>query len=132
MPLDGKGKFHINSQMASSHDKMGGAPPAMDGEPNEAPASPVHEHLQALHAEMGGKHMHIHSDGMDHTSHQIGEDGVVEGPHDHENIEALKEHMGKFFDEEEQEGKEEGAPEQKGDRGYGGSKESKDHASLYL
>jgi hypothetical protein len=127
MPLDGKGKFHLNSQQASSHDKMGGAPQPTDGEPNEAP-SPVHEHLQALHAAMGGKHMHIHSDGMDHTSHQIGEDGQVEGPHDHANIEALKEHMGKFFDEEEQEG----GPEEKGERGYGGSKESKDHASLYL
>ena len=60
----------------------------------------IPEHLKAMHAEHGGKMMlaHHHEGGI--TSHHVGEDGKVEGPHDHENTEALKEHMGKFFDEE--------------------------------
>ena len=69
---------------------------------------PEHEggvpgHLKALHSEMGGKHMHIHQHEGGHTTHHVGEDGKVEGPHEHENTEQLKEHMGKFFDEEENE-----------------------------
>lgn len=63
----------------------------------------VHEHLKALHATMGGKHMHVHHHEGGITTHHVGEDGKVEGPHDHENTEALKEHMGKFLDEEEHE-----------------------------
>jgi hypothetical protein len=67
--------------------------------------SPVHEHLAAMHKEMGGKHMHIHqNEHGEHTTHQVGEDGKVEGPHNHENTEALKHHMDKFLGEEEQEG----------------------------
>lgn len=72
-------------------------------------------HIASTHAE--GKHLHFHHDGMVPTSHQAGEDGSVEGPHDHENLEALKEHLSRFFDEEEHEG---------GD-GYG---ESEDDRSL--
>jgi hypothetical protein len=156
MPLDGKGKFHINSQMASSSDKLEGTVPAGEGEgkPHELHAhgdgtyhtvSPEgerteHPHLghalmhMAAHHEPGAKHMHVMSDGMDHTTHHVENGGEVQGPHDHENIEAVKEHLGKFFDEEEHEGegKQDGAPEEKGARGYGGSKESKDHSSLYL
>ena len=74
--------------------------------------SPVHEHLAAMHKEMGGKHMHIHqNEHGEHTTHQVGEDGNVEGPHNHENTEALKHHMDKFLGEEEHEG------------GYGGHEE---------
>ncbi len=155
MPLDGKGKFHINSQQASSRDKLEGTVPAGEGQgggkPHELHAhgdgtfhtvSPEgeraeHPHLghalmtMAKHHEPEAKHMHAMSDGVEHTTHHVGEDGEVQGPHDHENIEAVKEHLGKFFDEEENEG-EEGGPEEKGERGFGGSKESKDHASLYL
>ena len=116
MPMDGKGRFHLNSQMASGRDKME-APTG--GEESMAPGG-VPEHLKAMHAEMGGKHMHVHHDGIMHTSHQIGEDGEVEGPHDHENIEELKSHLGKFFDEEEGEGKE----------GEGGE-EPEENQSLY-
>ena len=77
--------------------------PPMEAEGREK--SPVHEHLAAMHAKMGGKHMHVHSDGMGPlTSHHIGEDGKMEGPHDHENMEALKDHMSQFFNEEEHEG----------------------------
>jgi len=90
-----------------------GQPP----EPKEEDGgSPVHEHLAAMHAQMGGKHMHVHHDGMTHTTHHVGEDGQVQGPHDHENIEAVKEHLGKFFNEEEHE-----------DGGYGGKEEKSEH-----
>lgn len=56
-------------------------------------------HMAAKHSP-GDKHMHAHHDGMSHTSHHVGEDGVVQGPHEHEDTEALKEHLGRFFDEE--------------------------------
>lgn len=76
-----------------------------DGERTEHPhIGHALMHMAAKHSE--GKHMHVHEgeDG-EHTTHHVGEDGKVEGPHDHENIEAVKEHLGKFFDEEEHEGK---------------------------
>jgi hypothetical protein len=74
-------------------------------------------HLAAHHGGGEGKHMHVHQDGMgNHTSHHVGEDGKVQGPHDHDNLEALKAHMSKFLDEEEQEGG--------GDYGKGGSDDS--------
>jgi hypothetical protein len=118
MPRDSKGGFHLNTQRAMASDKHGslggiakarGAgvmPPTVKGpaEPDGDEQSPVHEHLSALHSEMGGKHVHIHQDEMgNHTTHQVREDGQVEGPHDHDNIEALKEHLGNFFTEEERE-----------------------------
>lgn len=67
----------------------------------------------ANHHEPESKHMHIQHDGFSATSHGVHEDGQHEGPHDHENIEELKNHLGKFFDEEENEGSEDGG-------GYGG------------
>ena len=71
-------------------------------------------HLGAHH-EPDGKHFHVHQDGGGgHTSHQAAEGGHAEGPHDHENIEALKEHMDQFLNEEAQEsggGNEDGAGE---------------------
>jgi hypothetical protein len=76
-----------------------------------------HAAAEALHtAEPGSKHMIVSHDGYSYRSHGIHEDGKhepEEGTHDHENLEALKSHMGKFFDEEEQEGKEkeDGGPE---------------------
>lgn len=62
----------------------------------------VESHLKALHDSMGGKHMHVHQHEGGYTSHQVGDDGKVDGPHDHENMEALKEHMNRFLSEEEQ------------------------------
>lgn len=108
MPHDKAGKFHLNTQRAMASDKMANEPekPKSAGAALEEPEhSSVHEHLSALHAEHGGKHMHVHHDGMSITSHHVGEDGEVQGPHNHENIEALKEHLGKFFDEEANEWK---------------------------
>lgn len=69
-----------------------------------------HPHLghalmhMAHHHEPDGKHVHVHHDGMSMTSHGIHETGEHDGPHDHENIEELKSHLGKFFNEEEHEG----------------------------
>lgn len=108
MPTDKAGKFHLSSQRAMASDKAGdskgitSAPPASGEENSEGTHQDtgVHEHLAAMHAQSGGKHMHVHSDGMTHTTHHVGEDGEVQGPHNHENIEALKDHLGKFFDEE--------------------------------
>jgi len=72
----------------------------------------MHSAAEAMHAaEPGSKHMVVSHDGYSYRSHGIHEDGEhepEEGAHDHENLEALKDHMGKFFDEEEQEPKEGG------------------------
>lgn len=72
----------------------------------------IHEHLKDMHEATGHAHSHIehHGDGR-HTSHHIDASGSVSGPHDHENLEALKDHMGQFLDEEGQEG-DEGEDEQ--------------------
>ena len=57
----------------------------------------------ANHHAPDSKHMHIEHDGMAPKSHQVGEDGEPEGPHDHANMEALKQHMDQFLSEEENE-----------------------------
>lgn len=105
MPTDKVGKFHLNSQRAMASDKMP-TMPKMPTAPSEsktpgAPAaneheqSPVHEHLKAMHDEMGGKHMHVHSKGDGtHTTHHIGDDGEVMGPDEHGDTESMKEHVG--------------------------------------
>jgi hypothetical protein len=75
----------------------------------------MHEAAEHLHAaEPGSKHMIVSHDGLGMRSHGIHEDGTHEpeqGAHDHENLEELKSHMGKFFDEEEEEGKHEDGEE---------------------
>lgn len=69
----------------------------------------MHEAAEKMHeAEPESKHMIVSHDGMGGIkSHGIHEDGTHEpehGAHDHENIEELKGHLGKFFNEEENEG----------------------------
>ena len=84
--------------------------------PAEAVEQPEGDHMhaaaEALHAaEPGSKHMVISHDGYGMKSHGIKEDGTHEpeqGAHDHDNIEALKQHMDQFFDEEAQEPSEAG------------------------
>ena len=75
----------------------------------EAEGDHMHAAAEAMHAaEPGSKHMIISHDGMGMQSHGIDEQGKHEpeqGAHDHENIEELKSHLGKFFNEEEQEPK---------------------------
>jgi hypothetical protein len=70
----------------------------------------MHAAAESLHAaEPGSKHMIVSHDGLGMKSHGIHEDGTHEpeqGAHDHENIEELKSHLGKFFNEEEDEPKE--------------------------
>ena len=72
----------------------------------------MHSAAEAMHAaEPGSKHMIVSHDGYAYKSHGIKEDGThepEEGAHDHDNIEALKDHMNQFFDEEEKEPSEEG------------------------
>lgn len=91
------------ASMAGGHEGRRGGSPKDGHEQHDGDG--IQEHLKAIHEKMGGgKHLHAHHDGMgNYTSHQVHEDGKVEGPHDHENLEALKHHMGKFFDEEEHE-----------------------------
>lgn len=74
------------------------------GEGKEEGEGGPHEALEAMHEhEPGSKHVVVSHDGYGMTSHGIDENGEHSGPHDHENIEALKSHLGKFFDEEEHE-----------------------------
>jgi hypothetical protein len=69
-----------------------------------------HPHLGAAlmhvahHHEPGGKHMHVHSDGYSLRSHGVHEGGEHDGPHDHQNLDELKQHMDQFLGEEQQEG----------------------------
>ena len=109
--MDG-GEGHEDGPHSQLHDHGDGTFHTLthDGERTEHPhIGHALTHLGAHHA--GGMHMHIHHDGASMTSHHAGEDGEVQGPHSHENIEALKDHLGKFFSEEESEG---------GGGGYGG------------
>ncbi len=125
MPKDKAGAFHLNTQRAHASDRMKEAKPmeppkgppkaagsAMVDHQNPMGEQHIGHHLMATAAEQepDGKHMHVHQDGMGNiTSHHVGEDGQVQGPHQHQDIEALKDHMHKFFNEEQQEGE-----------GYGG------------
>lgn len=129
MPMDKSGKFHLNTQRAMAADKRPPKAPSAEPEPaehggnattlhdhgdgtfhTEGPAGHMdHPHIghalmhMAAHHAPGVKHMHVQHDGMEITSHQAGEDGEVEGPHNHENMEALKDHMDQFLNEEEHE-----------------------------
>lgn len=112
---DGK-EFSMASRMrAHEHDLKRKSPdektdpleaPREDGQDEGGPGS-VHEHLMAMHNEMGGRHMHVHQkDENTVTTHHVDEDGKVQGPHDHANMEQLRAHMDKFLGEEEHEGEE--------------------------
>ncbi len=113
MPKDARGNFHGNIGRAMAADKNAMPAPkakasAMGAAAPMAPqddGSGAGEHLKAYHDAMGGgKAMLVHHDGMNITSHQIGEDGEVQGPHDHQNLEELKSAMDQFLDEEANEG----------------------------
>jgi hypothetical protein len=100
MPKDSKGNFHLNSQRAAAADKnVGFKPGAAPVDPKDPPAAhggdaTPHEMLGKLHASSGGKHMHIHSHGMGHTTHHVGEDGQPGGPDEHGSDDELKQHVG--------------------------------------
>jgi hypothetical protein len=94
---DQKHELHVHSD-GSAHTVT------HDGTTTQHPS--VHHALMHLaHHSSPGHHLAVehHGGGMSST-HHVHEDGAVQGPHDHENIEALKDHLGKFFNEEESEG----------------------------
>lgn len=112
------GSKHTNySSMKHADAKFGAAKPMVtepeDGEEQAEGEQPelephqaeIHNHLRNMHAQTGEKHSHIehHGDGS-HTSHYVDEGGEVHGPHDHANMEALKQHMDQFLGEEQHEG----------------------------
>jgi hypothetical protein len=68
----------------------------------------------------GDKHHIVHSDGMTHTSHEIGEDGEHNGPHEHNSAEEAKESLGRFLDEEAEEPEHEHMKEEPAEATYGG------------
>jgi hypothetical protein len=79
----GDGTFHTEGQ---------------DGERTEHPSfGHAMMHMASKHGG-GGTHMHIHHDGIDHTTHHHSEGGEVEGPHSHGSTEEIKEHVGMVFD----------------------------------
>ncbi len=88
------------------------APMPHETEPENAGGDEeIKQHLAARHAATGHAHSHIehHGDGR-HTSHHISEAGEHSGPHEHESMDALHEHMKQIAGEGEPEhdGMEEG------------------------
>jgi hypothetical protein len=84
---------------------------------------PDHLHMLAHighHITGGDKHHVVHHDGMMGHSHGIHESGEHDGTHDHENLEEMKESLGKFIDEEGNEGEygKDGEEEEGEDRGH--------------
>lgn len=61
-------------------------------------------HMAGKHSD--GMHHHTHHDGMggNFTTHHAAHGGEPEGPHDHENLESVKDGLNQFFGEEEKEG----------------------------
>lgn len=107
----GMGSISDSMSRMASGKRMGGISGAMERgpmkerEPETEHGGGVPEHLKALHAEMGGTHMHIHKGEHEEgsTTHHIKEDGKVEGPHEHQDDEELKGHIGRVFGGEEHE-----------------------------
>lgn len=106
MPMDKKGKFHLNTQRAMASDAMPeSSMPGAKGvnvhaqsESDGGEAQESMDHLAALHGAHGGTHMHImsHGDGT-MTTHHMNEDGSQEGPHEHGDVEAMKDHIHQVF-----------------------------------
>jgi len=91
-----------------------------DGEVTEHP-NHLHMVAELAHKHSGGdKHHIVHSDGMTHTSHVIGEDGEHDGPKEHNSAEEAKESLGRFLDEEAEEPEHEHMKEAEGEPAYGG------------
>jgi hypothetical protein len=107
MAFDGKGKYHMNPHHAKMADGFE-AKRGKEGSPEEEASEPEseresegdtedgdgpHEMLQELHAKHGGKHMHVHAHDQGVTTHHIGDDGNVEGPHHHASTQEAADHM---------------------------------------
>lgn len=104
MAFNQKGKYFMSPHHAKMSDQAGEKP--MDTPAKKPPSSDhgqvaaeesgeegPHEMLQGLHAKHGGKHMHVHAHEAGVTTHHIGEDGEVEGPHEHGSMEEAADHM---------------------------------------
>lgn len=64
-----------------------------------------HMLMHIAHTHEPGSHMHVmHHGGEMTTTHHVHPDGNIQGEHDHQNLEALRDHMDKFLGEEEMEG----------------------------
>lgn len=100
------GKEYANPQLRDHADrqpmpKMERKMPGKENMGNEKAEGDVKSRLEAMHAAMGGTHMHVHQgDDGSLTSHHVGEDGMVEGPHKHADMDALAEHQHGVFDSE--------------------------------
>jgi len=116
MAFDRSGKYHMSPHHAKMADGFGKKPPK-EGSPSEEASEPkgeaeaegdptkpgpegetadgsdVPKILEDLHAKHGGKHMHVHAHEAGVTTHHIGEDGMVEGPHEHPDMAAAADHM---------------------------------------
>lgn len=96
MPTDNQGKFQLNTQKMNAANKMPSKAPMPKNDMNATSGDDngdVPSHLMEMHKAMGGKHMHIHSHGMGHTTHHVTEDGEAHGPDEHQDDEALAEHV---------------------------------------
>jgi len=118
------GSLHTNRNMMvqrnrslESKSKMGenSADPLLspvsepDGDEMGMDNTDINDHLANMHEQDGKAHSHVihHGDGT-HTSHHVDENGEVSGPHDHENLQALKDHFDQFLNEESHEGEDGG------------------------
>jgi hypothetical protein len=109
------------SRLGSSRDhSLKGVDTGVEPDKEEDGDDGPHGALEAMHEnEPGSKHVVVSHDGYGMTSHGIDEGGEHSGPHDHANLEELKSHLGKFFDEEEHED------------GHDGEEDEEDSGNLY-
>ena len=109
MATAGYGMKFGKGYLGGSKEPASGKPEAIphEAEPNEDGDGEIKQHLESMHAKTGEAHSHVHhkADGS-HTSHHISAEGEHSGPHDHENLDALKSHFDQFLDEEGHEGHE--------------------------
>ena len=111
MPKDKSGNYHLNQQKADAADRRSGGTHTMPSGkqmdnadmPEHAEGSP-HHFLAKMHAQHGGKHMHIHKHDAGHTTHHVNEDGSLEGPDEHDSDEALQDHVATVMGDGSQQG----------------------------
>jgi len=106
---------HVNGDGASSgkvttvHDHGDGSFHTEPDGKQHANIGEMHAHLSSLHGEPGEKHFHAHMSDMGGHSHSVETGGEGDHrEHDPGNMEALKEHMNTFMDEEGNEPQESG------------------------
>jgi hypothetical protein len=70
-----------------------------DGETSEHPSmGHLAMHMHAKHGDGEAMHVHKHESGV--TTHHVGMDGAVEGPHDHGSTDEAAEHMKSMLGED--------------------------------